>query len=373
MPERQEQTIQQPGVLQQYRAWLVAAAVVAVCGYLAYVARTVFTPLLAALAIAYIFNPVVNWFDRRGIPRLAVIIILFLLVAATVTLLGGLVLFKAIEQITQLATWLSKNVPALFERIDARFPQVSGELLAKLKNASSEHLAHAVRHLTDTVITVAGSAWAVVNLLILIPLYTFFFLWRFDRVLDVLAGIVPTAYRDRVIDIAQQIDHTLASFFRGRLVVCAIVGAGSVIGFIIVGVPFALPLGILIGVLNLVPFLATIVGLPITLVICYLYYLHIAPAIYALVVFAIVQALDNFVLSPMLGKTVGLHPITTVVVLLIGSELAGVFGLLVAIPAAAIIKNLFRELVLPQLTELTGPTPKEPPTNQPGQSADADE
>jgi len=372
-PVPDERVVHTPGTFQRYRAWLVAGAVVALCGYLAYVARAVFTPLLAAMAIAYILNPVVDWVHRKGVPRPAAIAALFLLLAAVVISAGALVLFYAIDQVSDLAAWLNDKLPTLFDWLGRTFPQASREFLTKLKDTSSQHVGQAVQYVTNTTAVVLGSLWTVANLVVLIPLYTFFFLWRFDRVLQFLAEIIPLRYRDRAIDIARQIDATLASFFRGRLIICSIVGAATTIGYLIAAVPFAIPLGLLIGVLNLVPFLAAIVGLPITLAICYLHYLDFAHPIYALIVFLIVQALDNFLLSPIQGKSVGLHPITTIVVLLIGSELAGLFGLLLAIPAAAVVKNLFRELILPELSEITGPVHRPPPPDQREQTADASE
>lgn len=360
-----ESSGQQMGVIERHRAWLVATAVVCVFGYLAYVARAVFTPLLGALALAYILNPVANVLERRGLSRVAVIVGLFLTLTVVVIVLGGWVLMAAVDQIAELAGWLNAKLPLLLTWVGDTFPQASKELLSRLKDMSSQYAGDAVQYVTDATATVMGSVWTVISLIILMPLYTFFFLWRFDRVLQVLAEVIPLAYRDRVTTIARQIDATLASFFRGRLIVCAIVGVATAIGYLIVGVPFAVPLGLGIGVLNLVPFLAAIVGLPITLAMCYLHHFDLAHPLYALIVFVIVQGLDNFVLSPLQGKSVGLHPITTVVVLLIGSELAGLFGLLLAIPAAAIVKNLFRELVLPELAEITGIEPDTPQPHPP--------
>ena len=144
----------------------------------------------------------------------------------------------------------------------------------------------------------------------------------------------------------------MAHFFRGRLLVCLAVGLICAIGFQIVGVPFAWPLGLAMGVLNFVPFLAPFVGLPFVVIISYVDSGGFRQPIWATVVFSIAQFVDGWILTPFVqGKSIGLHPITTIIVLLIGSELAGLFGLLLAIPAAAAVKILFREFVWPTVAE----------------------
>ena len=111
----------------------------------------------------------------------------------------------------------------------------------------------------------------------------------------------------------------------------------------------------MIGVMNLIPFLSTVLGLPPSLLAAYVGHGDLVHPLYAAIVFMVVQSCDAFVLTPWIqGKALGLHPITIVIVLLMGSELGGLFGMLLAIPAACVVKILFLEFVWPHLKELTG-------------------
>jgi len=338
----------------RHGVWL-AAIIILVAGYVVYEARPVFTPLLAALAVAYVLNPAASAFQRRGIPRLAVVVGLFLILAVVVVLLFFWLVMPAVKQALALPQWLAgladnESVRSMLQDIREKYSSQVHDFLSGLQKSAASYSSQVIQHAVVAFGTVAGSVLAVVSVLILLPLYTFFFLWRFDRVVGFLGGLIPGRHRDRVVLVVKQIDQTLASFFRGRLIVCGIVGVATAIGYLIAGVPFALVLGLLVGVLNLVPYLSVIVGLPITLVVCYLAHFDLAHPLYALIAFTVVQLLDNFFLTPVIqGKAVGLHPITMVVVLLIGSELAGLLGLILAVPAAAVIKILFREFVLPEL------------------------
>jgi predicted PurR-regulated permease PerM len=212
-----------------------------------------------------------------------------------------------------------------------------------------------VQYLFDYTTVLLGSTFTIINLVILIPIYTFFFLWRFGPVAETCSRFLPLRYKDRILNVTNQINLVTANFFRGRLLICFAVGLLTAIGFQIVGVPLAWPMGLAVGVLNLIPFLAPVVGLPAVMAICYISSHNWQLPMYALSAFIIPQIIDGWLLTPLVqGKSIGLHPITTIVVILIGSELAGMFGLLLAIPAAAAIKIIFKEFAWPEIAEAAG-------------------
>ena len=335
------------------KIWLVVVACLVI--YLSYRVRAVLTPLIFSLAVAYILNPFVGIFERRKIPRLVVVIGVFLLLAVVAVLMFTGVI-EVVNQAAGLVHWLSDKVPDAVRHLNERYPErFSGKMESVTKGITRAFTAHSgeiLQYSFDSIYAILGSAFVLVNLLLLIPLYTFFFLWRFDRIIEVMSSYIPHQHRARTIEIIKKLDQIVASFFRGRLIVCSFVGITTSIGFSFVGVPFAWLLGMGIGLINLVPYAALFLGLPPVLLITYFSYFDFAHPIYALIVFSVIQFADGFILTPIIqGKTLGLHPITTVVVLFIGSELAGVFGLLLAIPAAAIIKVLIREFVWPDFAK----------------------
>ena len=195
---------------------------------------------------------------------------------------------------------------------------------------------------------------------LLFPVCLFYFLWNYDHIIEFVRDHLPEDTRDIVVKIVCTIDRSMAEFFRGRLIICAAVGALTALGWVACpGVANGLPFGILVGVLNLVPFLAFL-GLPPVLILTYVERTGadedwIMPIVLALAVFLAVQAIENFALSPyVMAQSSGLHPVTAVIVLLIGGQIAGVLGMLLAVPIASTLKTLGAEFVMPEVRRLAG-------------------
>jgi predicted PurR-regulated permease PerM len=355
----------------------------------------VITPLLVALAIAYILNPAVTWLERRVTwPRLYLVIGAFA-VLAVVVLVGGVYLVgltvAQVQLLTerlpgyqdQLETWLvevqshaaAAETPALATSTapttaPATLP-AGTLLLTNLDFKWSTAWQWAETHGWTTFRTTVGwlggffsTALGVATLLVLIPLYTYFFLWRFNDIVATIRDYLPAAYRPSIVHVVRTIDAAVANFFRGRFLVCLCIGALTGIGWTLVGVGPGLLLGALAGALNLVPFMS-ILALAPALLFAYLGAADagiswVWPVVLAMGVYLVVQAIESFLLSPMIeGQSSGLHPLTIVIALLIGAELAGLLGMLLAIPVASTLKTLAGELVLPELQRLAR-APAEP-------------
>jgi predicted PurR-regulated permease PerM len=211
-----------------------------------------------------------------------------------------------------------------------------------------------------------GNAFYWATVAILIPLYTFFFLWNFNDLVGAVRDHLPAAYRPTVVRIAGTIDRAIADFFRGRVLVCLLVGLLTGIGWWIVGVRYSLFLGALAGALSLVPFIR-ILALPPAIIFAYLNALErdvnwVWPVVLAASVFFLVDFIESCFVTPYITRrSSGLHPVSTVVALLIGGELAGFLGVLLAIPAASTLKSLAQEYLLPEIRALArGPNPPQP-------------
>jgi predicted PurR-regulated permease PerM len=338
--------------------------------------RAVFTPLAVAAAIAYILNPAVTWIERRGrLPRLAVVSVTFVLLLVVVAsgglFVGGKVIAQAhvlqrqIPRYVQLAQqWLPGETPATSapatpdddpQDAPASVPSTGELWWSWLLPLVEQHGATVAR----STVGYAGQAFAGLgNILVrfvLVAVFTFYFLWRFDAFVRRIDGNLPRRHRERIVHIVTVIDRAISEFFRGRVIVCLVVGLLSGIGWAIVGVPYNWALGLLVALLNLVPFLSTLALIP-ALLCAYFGAAEVGapwlwPIMLTMGVFMLVQALESFLLAPLVyGSTSGLHPLAIVVALLIGAELAGLLGLLLAIPIASTLKTLTVELVGPPLT-----------------------
>jgi predicted PurR-regulated permease PerM len=200
------------------------------------------------------------------------------------------------------------------------------------------------------------SYWLLSTLLLAV--YFFFFSWHFNTGLEKLRGYLPASRRERVAGIVARMDDAVGDFFRGRLLIAVIMGILLSAGWFLVGVPYWFFLGMLTGLLNIVPYLS-IVSWPIAILLKYLDTLTngaggngglLAIILWPSVVYVAVQLLENWILTPWIqsGQT-NLSAVTIILVVIIGGVVAGVLGMLLAIPVAACLKILGEEVVLPSL------------------------
>ena len=194
--------------------------------------------------------------------------------------------------------------------------------------------------------------------LFLTAFFFFFFSSGYGKVIEFIRNLLPDKHEDRIVDLAQKMDRVIAGFVRGRLTIAVIQGAIFTVAYFIIGVPGALFLGFAVGFLSIIPYLA-LIGIPISIALLFLdgpsggfrsewWFMLFAP----LVVYFIVQALDDYVWTPMIqGKSTGLDTPTVLFASIAGGALAGFYGLLIAIPVAACVKILIQEVLWPRFKE----------------------
>lgn len=204
--------------------------------------------------------------------------------------------------------------------------------------------------------------FSLLSWLLLCPLYVFFFLLEIDPMIAGIRRYLPAQQRDRIVRIATQTDRILSAFFRGRLIVCLIKGGLTSVGLLIFGVPFWFPLGMAAGFLSLVPYVGVWMAILPTALLSWLEHESLVHLGGLGAMFAILEAVEGFVLVPMfLGREVGLHPLTIVVTLLVFGKILGFVGVLLSVPLAAITKILGNEFVMPLVREFADEKPRPPP------------
>jgi len=211
----------------------------------------------------------------------------------------------------------------------------------------------------DKIVGLSGLLFAGV----LVPFYFWFFSVSFPSAVEFLGNLVPNANRDRVFKLAAEMDAAVAGFVRGRILIAFGMGVMFAIGWWIIGVPYALTLGMLAGMLSIAPYLGLVVLVP-AIGLLAAQQLQIADEAQRLawywifggppLVFVIVQSIEGYILTPVFaGKATNLAPVSIFVAVLAGASVAGVYGMLLAIPAAACTKILIRETVMPSLKRWT--------------------
>jgi predicted PurR-regulated permease PerM len=192
----------------------------------------------------------------------------------------------------------------------------------------------------------------------LIPFYFFFFSVSYPAVVRFGRELIPVRNRQHTLDLIARMDRAVAGFVRGRIIICLIMGVMLAIGWWIVGVPYAIVLGLVIGAFCIVPYLGGI-GVPLAIGLLAFDQLQLpesermtwwAILLWPSVVFGIVQVVENYFLTPMIaGKATNLDPVTILVAVLAGGTVGGMYGMILAIPVAACLKIIWLDVLLPKI------------------------
>lgn len=332
---------------------IVAAVVVAALGALLWVLKAALTPLVAAFVIAYLLDPLIDRFEARRLRRSLAIFLLLGLVGGGVL---GFLLFvipRLVAEVSALAERMpqylerlvTEGVPALEERFGVALPKTLDAVLGELRGAELTVLGALRDLLAGTVSTLTGTVGVVVALLV-IPILAYYLLVQFDSIVARLGALVPPRHRAYVFEKVRTADRLVSGFLRGQLLVAACLGVLYAVGFSVIGIDLAVGVGLLAGALALIPYLGNVVALGAATILCLLKFGvggHLAAVVGW---YAVVQTLEGFVLTPrIVGGSVGLHPAAVIVALLIGGDLLGFLGLLIAVPAAAVVKVFADEAV----------------------------
>lgn len=312
-----------------------------------WVLKAALTPLLAAFVLAYLLDPLIDRLEARGLPRrVAILLLVGLAGLALAAFLVGVVP-SLIAQLTALgralpdylARILETWIPRFETRTGVEVPTTVQELLERARGGELELPLDALRSGAQRLVAILTGTVAGVIALLVVPVLAYYVLLEFDRLKQRVLGPVPPRYREEVVTRARTIDELVAGFLRGQLLVAFSLGVLYAVGFTLIGVDLALGVGLLAGVMALVPYLGNVVALGTASILCVLEFGFDVHLLLVVGWFVVVQNLEGFVLTPrIVGRSVGLHPAVVIVALLIGGDLFGFAGLLVAVPMAAVVK-----------------------------------
>lgn len=335
---------------RESRSWLVLAGVLLI-GWLLYLLAPILTPFLIAGLLAYLGDPLADRLEGLGLPRtLAVILVaagLILMLVAVIVLLVPVISaqIKALaDAVPGYLEWINTVVlPWLEQWLDM---DVSTFDLDALKATLSDNLREAGSAAANVLsyITYSGAVlvgW-LLNLL-LIPVVAFYLLRDWDLLIASIHGLVPRRIEPMATRLARESDDVLGAFLRGQLLVMLALATIYSIGLWLIGVEFALLIGLLAGLVSFVPYLGVIVGLTLASVAVLFQTHDLFQLVWVAIVFGIGQLLEGLVLAPWLvGDRIGLHPVMVIFAVLAGGQLFGFFGVLLALPAAAVLAVLVR-------------------------------
>lgn len=324
---------------------------------------SVLVPVLLSLLIAYLLDPVVDWFEARGSTRTRAI--LGLLAGSGAAVFAFVVFLypaiahaigKAVTGIPTLANNLETEVlPWLEANLGIETPASLAQILEEYGSLLQEQLPVILNRLATILRDVWSSSGNLASSLlnaVMIPVFTFYFLRDFDEMKGSAGQLLPIAGRAWWLERLRRMDEVVGAWFRGQVEVAVILaalygaGLGMVFGFAGIGATAGLAIGVLAGLLNVIPYFGFLVGIGLALLMVILEGTGVTPVIGVLAVFGIVQGLEGYVITPrIVGDKVGLSAVAVIIALLLGGEVLGLLGILLALPIAGILRVLWPDLV----------------------------
>lgn len=349
-------------IQRRKRILLFSVAVLAVLATL-WAARSVLGLYIIGLVLAYILAPVVDsvqrgidWvgekvrlgFLRRAARSLSIVIsylLVIALVAGFVSMVVPIVVREA-EQLWAAREGIWNQVSIWFEQISQQYEllpdRVRTQVDDTLRNLST-FLMQVIQQAVQGTFTAISYTTSVVLAITIVPFWTYFLLRDFEQIQDSVYRVLPKAIRDDVSSILRMLDHTIGGYLRGQIVLMIVVGIMQTIAMTLLGLDYALLLGVIAGLLEIVPNIGpTLAAIPAILVA-----LTRSPglALVTALVANLIQNLENSLIVPrVLGQSVGLHPVVMMVMLVVGTEIAGLPGLILAPILTAMLRDVYRYL-----------------------------
>tara|TARA_Y100000748_G_scaffold44495_1_gene33153 strand:- start:15313 stop:16377 length:1065 start_codon:yes stop_codon:yes gene_type:complete len=319
--------------------------------YIVYILAPILTPFLVAGVFAYLGDPIVDKLEDLRFTRTASVFVVFLifiiLILSFVFIIFPLIqnqishLLKKIPSIIdwiyiEVSPWLSQNFSLESNAIN----------LDNIKQSLIQHWQSFGSFFGTFLLKIFSSAQLLIIWLsyaLLIPIVTFYLLRDWDILITKISQLIPRKHISVITKLSYECNAVLAEFFRGQLIVISVqsVFYSSALWFI--GLEFSLLIGLIAGIVSFIPYLGVLVGIVIASIAAFLQFHEILPVIYVFIVFGAGQILEGMILTPLLiGERIGLHPIAVIFAVMAGAQLLGLFGMIIALPVAAIILVLLK-------------------------------
>jgi len=311
---------------------------------LLYVLKDVIIIFLFAIIIASSISPFANWLDSKGLPRLFGVLGLYLLVLGSIVFVLSLVVPYIAEEVSQLSTTLPNIVQRLsssLEDVQQGSPQYF-DFVSEIQNmldTFSVYLQQSSQSVLSLVVSIFGGVLSFIAIIII----SFYLAVMKRGIESFIESVVPARQEAYVMDLWKRSEAKVGRWIQGQLLLALIVGLTVYIGLSLMGIKFALVLGILAMAFEIVP----IVG-PVLAAIPAVFFAFLQDpglGLWVIIFYILVQQLENHLLVPVvLGKTTGLNPVVVIMALLIGNQIAGISGMVLSVPIATVIVEMLEDL-----------------------------
>ncbi|EAE8580786.1 AI-2E family transporter [Listeria monocytogenes] len=307
--------------------------------------KTVAAPIILAGISYYLFNPIIDWLEKHTWKRGWAIALLYLVIIGLLILLFSFVIPAVKDQIVSLF----KSFPGYWDQITQKFDEFSrSSLFDQLKDKLNTNMSDIMKTLStkgtsvinsaiSSIGSIVGTVTEVVLAIVTTPLVLFYLLKDGKKLPDFLLKMLPVNGRAHTRQVLGEANHQISSYIRGQIIVSLCIGILLFIGYLIIGLPYALTLAIIAACTSIVPYLGPAIAITPAIIIA----IVTSPwlLIKLIIVWCVVQLLEGKFISPqVMGKTLKVHPITILFVILVAGNLFGVLGVIFAVPGYAVLK-----------------------------------
>jgi predicted PurR-regulated permease PerM len=299
-------------------------------------------PFTIGLFISYILNPIVVFLVKRGVKRtVAVALIYFILIGSIIVALVYIIplTLKELNNLISAVPFFTEEVQQMIGNLRERYkdilPLAVQETIDNNITYMESNFLDLIQRFVDRILTLLSGLFSM----ILGPVLGFYILKDLDKIKSNMIGYIPSSYRAKLLTLLETIDTAFGNYIRSQILVCILIGILTTVSLYILKVDFALLIGFLAGITNIIPYFGPFIGaLPAILISALRYPKKI---IWIVIIITVIHQLESGVISPhIVGKNVGLHPLTVIFSLLVGGSFFGFWGLIFAVPTAALLKLL---------------------------------
>ncbi|GAA6112604.1 MAG: AI-2E family transporter [Apilactobacillus sp.] len=313
----------------------------------------VFMPILIAGVLFYMLNPVVNLLTKvkitktKNISRNFAITIVYLLLLGIIVYVVSSFLPRLFNQVTNLIS----NLPDIAKDI-TKYAQAhsqkgifktlySSGIMEKVQNYVYNYVQNSLGGITQSVGAIISTATSAVVVIVTVPVVLFYMLKDGHKMIPNIAKVLPRRSRRRTIKLLEKMSDTISHYIGGQMIECLFVGVFTSIGYVVIGQNYALLLGVFAGVCNIIPYVGPYIGIMPSVFVALSD--SVSKLIAVVIVVLIVQQLDgNLVYPNVIGKSLNIHPLTIIIILLAAGNIAGLMGMILAIPLYAVVKVIIQ-------------------------------
>ena len=308
-----------------------------------------FYAVVFSIVLAYLFNPLVDYLENKGLKRLYGVLTIYIGIVGIILILAFLVVPSSTQEIRSLVNNMPdyfSNITNFFDNIYNSYIATLGELPPILQGVDSilnENINRLEAFLTDGIRTIVGGVvlfFTKIVSIVLTPILTLYFLVDKDIFIKRIKEMIPKKFKEEILYLSREIDVSVSQFVRGRILLAIFVGIMTTIVLLIMNIDFALIIGFITGVADIIPYIGPFLGfLP---AVIFAFIASPVKAIWVGIIFVLIQWVENNILAPkIIGQRTGMHPLTVLLSLIIGGSLFGVLGMIFSVPMVAVIKIFY--------------------------------